>query len=59
MATNLATIKLLKRATKLIDELASINKVLKKHVGQQKRQPSRHGNDKYVYDKVKKTHKRA
>ena len=59
MPTNKSMIKLLERATKLIDELGAINKVMKRHIAQQKRQPSSHGDDKYVFNKVKKTHKRV
>lgn len=59
MATNKSMIELLERATELIDELSAINKVLRRHIGEQKRQPSRDFNDKYVYNKRKKTYVRV
>lgn len=59
MATNKSMIKLLERATDLIDELNAIKKVLKLHIAEQKRQPSRDFNDKYVYNKERKAYKRV
>jgi hypothetical protein len=52
-------IQLLERASELIDELSAINKVLRRHIGEQKRQPSRDFNDRYVYNKSKKTYVRV
>jgi len=59
MATNKSMIELLERASELIDELSAINKVLRRHIGEQKRQPSRDFNDRYVYNKSKKTYIRV
>lgn len=59
MATNPATVKLLNRLTELLDEINAINKVLKRHAGQQKRQPSSWKNDEYQYDKKKKKYIRV
>ncbi len=59
MATNKSMIELLERASELIDELSAVNKVLKRHIGEQKRQPSRDFNDRYVYNKRKKTYTRV
>jgi len=59
MATNKSMIELLERAAELIDELSAINKVLRRHIGEQKRQPSRDFNDRYVYNKNKKTYVRV
>ena len=59
MATNKSMIELLERASELIYELSAINKVLKRHIGEQKRQPSRDFNDRYVYNKSKKTYTRV
>ncbi len=59
MATNNSMIELLERASELIDELSGINKVLRRHIGEQKRQPSRDFNDRYVYNKSKKTYVRV
>lgn len=59
MATNKSMIGLLERATELIDELNAINKVLRLHIAEQKRQPSKNFNDRYVYNKGKKIYKRG
>lgn len=59
MATNKSMIELLERASELIDELSAINKVLRRHIGEQKRQPSRDFNDRYVYNKSRKTYTRV
>ena len=58
MATNKSMIGLLERATELIDELNAINRVLRLHIAEQKRQPSRDFSDRYVYNKAKKAYKR-
>lgn len=59
MATNKSMIKLLERGADLIDELNAINKVLRLHIAEQKRQPSKDFNDQYVYDKTKKAYTRV
>lgn len=59
MATNKSMIELLERASELIDELSAINKVLRRPIGEQKRQPSRDFNDRYVYNKSRKTYTRV
>lgn len=58
MATNKSMINLLGRAAEIIDELNAINKVLRRHISEQKRQPGRGFNDQYVYDKKRKVYKR-
>ena len=59
MATNRSMIGLLERAADLIDELNAINKVLRLHIAEQKRQPSRDFKDRYVYNKNLKKYKRV
>jgi hypothetical protein len=54
MATNKSMINLLERAMEVIDELNAINKVLRRHIAEQKRQPGRDFNDQYVYEKKRK-----
>ena len=64
MAMNPPTYKALKRMANLIDnkleaqtaqdavdEIKAWNRLLKKHIGQQKRQPSRWAGHRYRYDK--------
>ena len=59
MATNKNMINLLERTAELIDELGAINRVLRLHITEQKRQPSKDFNDRYAYNKIKKVYKRV
>lgn len=54
MATNPPTVKALKRMTELIDEVYAWNRMLKKHVGQQQRQPNQFEGDEYKYNSKNK-----
>ena len=59
MATNKSMINLLESAAELIDEIGAINRVLRLHIAEQKRQPSKDFNDRYAYNKTKKIYKRV
>jgi hypothetical protein len=59
MATNKSMINLLERAAELIDELGAINRVLRLHIAEQKRQPSKDFKDRYAYDRTKKLYRRV
>lgn len=59
MPTNRSMIQVLERGADLIDELNAINKLLRLHLGQQKRQKGITDDTKYVYNKRTKRYTRV
>ncbi len=58
MATNKSMIELLERLAEILEEASAINKVLKKHIIEQKKLGMKNMRDKYRYNKEKKEYER-